>query len=343
MKAFLRATLTAGAFVAAASWSPIASAQTVLRYSNWLPVGHPLRAQVMEPWSDEVAKVTQGRVKVEWAPKVVGTVAGQFDTIADGLADVALFVPSYTPGKFEITELMELPFLAEKASIRSPATHRFFTKHLAQFNEYKGILPLSVFTGPAQHIYTAKKPIKTVDDLQGVKLRSPSPTVSQAISLLGGVPVVKPATEIYEMVSGGLLDGAVFTVPDSLSFKLTTVVPKAHLVDGGFSATVIVLAMNPAKWQALSKADQDAIMSISGEKLALAVGTSYDKAEQESLDATRKSGGTVERLSPAVIAAMKQKTLPVEQATLQKAQKRGVPDPAAVVNALRADLTAASR
>ncbi|MBT2301944.1 TRAP transporter substrate-binding protein [Variovorax paradoxus] len=343
MKTFFRASLAIGTLIAATAGSPLAFAQTVLRYSNWLPAGHPLRAQVMEPWSEEVAKVTQGRVKVEWAPKVVGTVAGQFDTISDGLADVALFVPSYTPGKFEITELMELPFLAEKASIRSPATHRFFTKHLAQFNEYKGIQPLSVFTGPAQHIYTAKRAIKTVDDIQGLKLRSPSPTVSQGISLLGGVPVVKPAPDIYEMVSGGLLDGAVFTTPDSLSFKLTTVVPKAHIVEGGFSATVIVLAMNPAKWQALSKADQDAIMSVSGEKLALGVGTAYDKAEQEALEATRKAGGTVERLSPAVVAAMKQKTLPVEQATYEKARKRGVPDPVALVNALRADLSAASR
>ena len=75
-----------------------AAAQTVLRYSNWLPAGYPVRTQIQEPWMAEIEKVTQGRVKVESSPKVIGTVAGQFDAVRDGLADMALIVPGFTPG-----------------------------------------------------------------------------------------------------------------------------------------------------------------------------------------------------------------------------------------------------
>jgi len=320
-----------------------AASQTVLRYSNWLPAGHPLRAQVMDPWAEDVAKATQGRVKVEVSPKVIGTVPGQFDAVTDGLADVALFVPSYTAGRFELTELMELPFLAEKAAVRSPATWRFFAEHMAKYDEYKGVVVLSAFTGPALHISTSKKSLRAVEDLQGVKLRSPSPTSSQAITLLGGTAVLKPATEIYEMVSGGVLDGAVFTIPDALSFKLTTLLPKVHLVPGGLGATVIVLAINPAKWKSLSDADQKAIMSVSGEKVARAVGASYDVVETESLEATRKANGSIETFGAPMLAAMKQKLAPIEQAAIDKARKKGVADPAALISALRAEVAKAAR
>ena len=320
-----------------------AQAQTTLRYSNWLPLGHPLRAQVMEPWAEEVAKATQGRVKVDVSPKVIGTVAGQFDAIADGLADAALFVPSYTAGRFELTELMELPFLADSAAIRSPVTYRFYAQHLAKYDEYKGVTVLSLFPGPALHVSTAKRPVRTIEDFQGLKLRSSSPIASQTITLLGGTPVLKPATEIYEMVSGGLLDGAVFTIPDALSFKLTNLLPRVNIVPGGLGATVIVLGVNPAKWKTISETDQQAIMKVSGEKLAQAVGTSYDIAEKESLDATRKSGGTVETFNPTMVAAMKQRVLPIEQGAIEKARKKGVSDPAALISVLRSDLAKATK
>lgn len=315
-----------------------ASAQTVLRYSNWLPAGHPLRTQVMDPWAENVAKATQGRVKVDVSPKVIGTVAGQFDAVLDGLADVALFVPSYTASRFELTELMELPFLADKAAVRSPATYRFYMEHLAKYDEYKGVTLLSVFTGPALHISTAKRRIDKIEDFQGLKLRTPSPTSTQAVTLLGGTPVLKPATEIYEMVSGGLLDGAVFTVPDALSFKLTTLLPLVDLVPGGLGATVIALAINPGKWKSLSEADRDAILKVSGEAVAQAVGNSYDVVERESLEATRKAGGTVTTLNPTLVAAMKQRMSPIEQAAIEKARKKGVPDPVALIAQLRAEI-----
>ena len=65
----------------------------ILRYSNWLPLNYPLNTGVMIPWIEAVEKVTEGRVKIEMTPKVVGTVPGQYDVVADGLADISLFLP----------------------------------------------------------------------------------------------------------------------------------------------------------------------------------------------------------------------------------------------------------
>ena len=77
------------AFALGASW---ASAETVLRYSSWIPATHPMTSEVCEPWAAEVERVTEGRVKIEVLPKVVGTVPTQFEVVRDGLVDIALIV-----------------------------------------------------------------------------------------------------------------------------------------------------------------------------------------------------------------------------------------------------------
>ena len=77
---------------------------TTLRYSRWLPEAYVLESQVMKPWIDEVAKATGGRVTIEVLPKMVGSVPSQYDVVADGLADLAMFVPGYSPGRFPLVE-----------------------------------------------------------------------------------------------------------------------------------------------------------------------------------------------------------------------------------------------
>ena len=143
-----------------------AHAQTVLRHSNWFPEGQVMRVKVIDPWKEEVAKVTQGRVKIETAPKVIGTVAGQFDAARDGLADIVVFSNGYTPGRFDVLEIGELPFLGDKPEVFGPALHRFYTKHAAPYGEYKGVHPLAVFVVAPPQLFNSKRALKTVADAE---------------------------------------------------------------------------------------------------------------------------------------------------------------------------------
>jgi TRAP-type transport system periplasmic protein len=336
---------TALALVASASalLALPAASQTTLRYSNWLPEGYPVRTKILEPWFAEINKVTQGRVKVETTPKVVGTVPGQFDVIRDGLADIALVVPGYTPGRFELTEVFELPFLGDVAEVRSPATWRIYEKELAKYNEFKGVRVMSVFTGSAAQVYTSKKEIRNLDDFKGVKLRSPQAATSQAITLLGGVPIAKPVPEIYELASGGVIDGGVIVAETIVGFKLQDVLKKVTLVPGGLANTTLLVAMNEDKWNSLSKDDQAAILKVSGEALAKVSGRVHDESERNAFETITKSNATVTRLSAADAEAIKARLAPIEKAWVEKARKKGVTDPEAVIEALRKDIAAGKR
>ena len=87
--------LATGLFTGMANAEPV-----VIKYSRWLPVGYYLDRDVVIPWLEQFEKVTNGRVKVELTPKGVGTVTGQYDVVADGLADMSFVVTGYTPGRF---------------------------------------------------------------------------------------------------------------------------------------------------------------------------------------------------------------------------------------------------
>lgn len=318
-----------------------AHAQTVLKYSNWLPAGQAMRVEVIEPWLAEIDKVTQGRVKVETLPKVVGTVPAQFDVARDGQADLVVFIPGYTPNRFDILEVLQLPFMSDDPQNFAPVADRYFRKYLASYNEFKGVHPLSVYVVSPGQLFNRLRPLKTLADFKGLKLRSPQPSATQALTLLGAVPVSKSVTETYELLSSGVLDGT-FMPPESIpAFKLTDLVPYATIVPGAIYNTVLVMGINEDKWKSISPADRDAITKISGDVFARNVGRAYANGDKAAFDTLRKAGKSVETLPAPVVAELKKTLLPIEHDWIEKAKKKGVADPQKLIDQLRADLAAA--
>lgn len=333
-------TLRGALLAAAALAANTAPAQTVLKHSNWFPEGQVMRVKVVEPWIAEVAKVTNGRVKIETMPKVVGSVPGQYDVVRDGQADLVIFSNGYTPGRFDVLEIGELPFMGDKAEVFGPALHRFYTKHVARYGEYKGVVPLSVFVVSAPQLFNSKRALKTVADFKGLKIRSNSSGTTQALTLLGAVPVSKPATETYELMASGVLDGTVMPPETILPFKLIEHSNFATIIPGAITNSILTLAINEAKWNSLSQADRDAIQKISGETFARNIGLAYVAGNEATWEAMRKAGKSIETASPAMVAEMKTRLKPMETAWADKARAKGVAQPEKLLDALRAEVAA---
>lgn len=244
-----RKLTTGGVFAAMAIFATIggASAETVtLRYSNWLASNYPLHARAMMPWMQDIEKATEGRVKFDVTPKVVGTVAGQYDVAAQGLADVVLFLPGYQPGRFVLMEGLDLPFLGSDTTKRCPATWRTYEKFVAPMGEFKEVVPLSVYCSTSGQIGTSRTEITSLDSVKGLKIRSASEATTAAITLLGATPVSKPASELYELLSGGVIDGAIFPLDSMVGFKVDSVLKHVAYMQGGFNSSMVLIAMNPA-------------------------------------------------------------------------------------------------
>ena len=88
-----------GAFaLTAVSFAGNASAETTLTLSSWLPPSHPIVADMIVPWTQEVEKATKGNVKVKILPKPLGKPPAHFDIAKDGLADISYGVQGLSAG-----------------------------------------------------------------------------------------------------------------------------------------------------------------------------------------------------------------------------------------------------
>ena len=140
---------------------PAAFADTVLRYSPWLPDGYPLNGEVLKPFMAKVEKVTEGRVRFEWLPKTVGTPPAQFDVVRDGATDMSVIVPGYTPGRFKAAELGELPLLSSDIEILATAFQDIYSERLAGLRMFEGTHVLSIWSTITSHVASRKSLIRT--------------------------------------------------------------------------------------------------------------------------------------------------------------------------------------
>ena len=301
-----------------------ASAQTTLTMSSWVGPNHQLTRDVLGGWAASVEKATNGRVKFQMLPKHPSAPPGTFDAVRDGLVDVSYVTASYTPARHPLPLLAERPGAGATAEINSVAFSRIHWKYLQAANEYKGVKLLGVFThGPGQ-MFLVKKPVTSVADLAGMKIRSGGGISEASAKALGASPLVKPAPESYEILSSGIADGTFFPSESIKSFNLDKVVKHATFFPGGFYSSSFGFFMNQEKWDKLSKQDQDAIMSVSGEALARLAGKAWDAADKIGLEALKAANVQITEASPALVADVRRLTAPLAQEWIKSANAKGV-------------------
>lgn len=330
----LRFAVAAAALCLAA---PLAAQTTVLRVSNWLPPSHPIVKDMIVPWARQVDAATEGRVKVQVLTTALGSPQSHFDLAKDGVSDITYGVHGYTPGRFALAEMVELPFLSEKAEPLSVAYWRVFEKHLAKAQEHAGTKVLSVFTqGPGQ-IFNTRRPIRTIGDFEGLKVRIPNVSTNELAKALKMVPLQAPSSKSYELLSSGVADGIMFSKDSVPFFKLEKVLKYATLAPTGFYNASFFLVMNESAWNRLSERDRNAIMGVSGEAFARLAGRAWDAADAGALDQMRAAGMNVDPIAPSLIESIRQRLAPLEVAWLDKV--RGGPvDAKAALDALRAEI-----
>jgi TRAP-type C4-dicarboxylate transport system substrate-binding protein len=332
----LRTLLTA--LLAAAGIHGAASAQSVtLSFSAWVPPSHMLVRDGMAPWMQEVEKVTEGRVKMRLLPKPAANAVNHLDAVAEGLADVAFISHSYTPARFPMTRIGVLPFAGDSAEVASVALWRTYDKHFAKLNEHKGVKLITIYTHGAGVFWNAKRPIRTVEDFAGLKIRVGGGIAADVANALGAIAVSRPAPESFELLSTGVVDGVMFPGESIVSFKLDKMVKFATAFPGGLYSDSHAVIMNEAAWKKISKADQDAINRISGEALARAVGKAWDKNAGAGFDAFKAAGGQIIAADAALVKAVADRTARFEQEWVKAVNEKGM-NGAAIVTEYRNEL-----
>ena len=333
----MKKTLISMAAVALTSLTGLAQAQTVLTVSSWLPPTHTA-SMAQKEWCDLLTENTKGRIKCNILPRGVTPAPGTYDAVKNGLADLSYTVHGYTPGRFVMTQMTELPFLGNSAETISVALSRVTGKHPEFAAEHQGVKVLTLFSHGPGIVFNTKRPITKVDDLSGLKFRVGGGMVNEMSKALGMNVTLKPAPDSYELLSSGVMDGTLFPAESTESFKIDKIIKHATTFPGGMYNTSFVFMMNQAKYDKLSPEDKKAVDDISGETAARIFGRGWDKVDRRAFALMQVNNVVVTKADAKFVAEVKAKTQPLEQNWVAASKAKGLKDPAKVLAEFRAEI-----
>lgn len=309
-----------------------ATAQEVLNISSWAPPTHHINAVVWPTWGKWVEEATGGRVTTKIEYKLASPLK-QFELVRDGVADAAWIFHGYNT-RYVATQAVEMPNLGTSAEAASVAYWRVHEKYLAKADEHRGVTLIGLTShGPA--VIQTKAPLNSLADLSGQKIRVPGGVGSLVGKALGVTAVKLPAPKVYEALSSGVADGIFMPIETQKSFRLKEVVPHVTIMPGGLYYGSFAFILNSDFLAGLSEADQKAVMSVSGEKLAKLAGQQWDAADAAGLAAAKEAGTTITTASQEIHKKYLGIMAPVEAEWIERANKAGI-DGRAALEELRA-------
>jgi len=276
-----------------------ASAQDVtLTVHHFLGPKSPTHAKFIQPWADKIEAESDGRIKVEIFPSMSmgGKPPELYRQVRDGFADIVWTLPGYTPGVFPRSEVFELPTV-HKGSARATnlAIQDAWPMIKDDFNEVKPIL-VHVHAGNALHLRETK--VDSVDDVEGLKLRTPSRSGAWMIEAWGAEPVGMPVPALPQALSKGTVDGALvpFEVMPPLKLHELTNYSVEGEEGSRFGTAVFMFAMNQERYDQLPDDLKAVIDNNSGQALAEEIGNVWDGVEEVGKKLQRESGGEIVKL-----------------------------------------------
>jgi TRAP-type C4-dicarboxylate transport system substrate-binding protein len=333
----VKKSLISLSIAALAGLSGAVQAQTVLTTSTWLPPSHPATLAQKE-WCDLLTTNTQGRVKCNLLPRAVSAPPGTFDAVKNGLADVSYIVQGYTPGRFLYTQMAEFSFLGNSAETISVAYSRVSAKHPEFAAEHQGVKVLALWAHGPGIVFNTKRPVTKIEDLSGLKFRIGGGMVNEITKALDMNVTLKPATDSYELLSSGVMDGTLLPAESTESFKIDKIIKHATTFPGGLYNTSFVFMMNPAKYDKLSAEDKKAVDALSGEVAARMFGRNWDKTDRRAFAMMQVNGVQVTQADAKFVKDVKAKTQSLEQNWAKAAEAKGLKNAAKVLAEFRAEI-----
>jgi TRAP-type C4-dicarboxylate transport system substrate-binding protein len=223
-----------------------------------------------------------------------GTPGQLYDQVKDGAVDVIWSLPGYTAGRFPLTEVFELPFMMVDAEATSKALWDYVQQHAAA--EFKDVHPIAFHVHGPGVFHMREKPIRTMADLKGLKVRAPTRQTNRFLAALGATPVAMPVPQVSEALSKGVIDGAVVpyeVVPAVKIQEIARFHSETDSAEPAFYTSTFMFVMNKDKYASLPADLRKVIDANSGQVLSGQVGRVFVTADAEGKKLTARNATNV--------------------------------------------------
>lgn len=293
-KTFTRALLA----MAAAALPLAAQAQAVkLTLGHGAAPGNP-RHEASVKFAEALKAKTGGRIEVQVAPSaqlgddaamVTALRTGALDLSANSQGAVAAAVPEYAA--------FGMPFLFASSAQAFKLLDGPLGKELADKSSDKGLVVLGYWDNGIRHMTNSKRPITKVEDMKGLKMRTPPDTVLVDImQALGAEAQQIKFAELYVALQQGVVDGQENPLVNFHASKLYEVQKYLSLTSHMFQMTPFL--MSKRSWDRLSEADRKAVREAAAEATALQRRQSQE-ADEKLLAELKAKGVKVDTVDKA--------------------------------------------
>jgi len=323
-----------------AGTTQIANAEA-LTMSSWVPPTHFIYTDILVPYTEKVAEVTEGRVTVTILPAALASPPQHWELARTGVADITWGNFTYEPERFVSMWFAEFPNAGTNGEAQSVALWQTYENFLADNTAFDGVKMLGVGMLGGGQLHHGSNAVTSPADVQNQKFRMGGPIQEKLLTALGAVPVAAPATKAYEMLESGVIDGSLHSMESIVNFRLEDSLEHHTIFANGFYDATFFIVMNGAKWDGISDADKAVIDDISGETLSAAWGQKFDEQSSAASEKLAAAGHEIVDASPELTAAVDTIYGDLVADWVGAAKAAGVEDPQAMLdfyNATYADL-----
>jgi TRAP-type C4-dicarboxylate transport system substrate-binding protein len=221
----------------------------VLRYTAHIPNSHGLYGRVFIPWEEMLTERTGGRIVWEhYVDRLLHGALDGFKAIESGITDYTHGYATYQPGSFHLTHGLQLPFLFSTPGVASLVSEELYPRYLKGEYERMGVY-LAHCDATTAYDIISKAPIRTPEDIRGLKVRSTGGLMADIVREIGAIPVVMAAAETYTAFQRGIIDVVALGGPDVAAYRLYEV--GTHYLRIGLTHTVLQYCLNPRTFDGL--------------------------------------------------------------------------------------------
>lgn len=281
-------------------------------------------SQWLIKWSEGLEKESGGRLTFKRFPgSQMGPMAQHYDLARTGQADIAWYLHGATPGRFPLVEVIQLPYLVGSAEIGTKVLNdpELRAKYLDP--EQRGVKTLLMMTHQPGNLHTTKVPVRKIEDLKGLRVRFPSPTIRDYLAALGATPVGVMATEQAEQLQKGTIDGTAIDYGGAgIAFKLGGILKYSTEMYSYVSSFSV--AMNQDVWNKLPP-DLQAMITKSVTGKEKEIGEAWDNLDIPGKKLLVDGGAEAIRLAPEEDKKFRAAGIALNETKIKELEGKGLP------------------
>lgn len=306
-----------------------------LTYSSQLMTTHPAIAELVVPWGDLMEERSNGNLEITYFnPNTLVPSHELIKAAHKGVVSITLVPLAMATSMFPAATVMDLPFLFSNSRESSLAAALLLEQNQQVQKDFEDWKVLSSSTSANREIVSVRKPIRTLEDLKGLKIASNSAQTAATITALGAVPVIVPINDMYLTLQRGMADAAILPIPGMAATKVTEFAK--YITICNFDNASQGFFMSKETFNSLPKDVQNVLDGISPTVNSARSGVFTDALSQQYLDLIMKNHDVeIYTLPTEERERWKVAVQPMYEDWFERAKKQGVEDPEALLEQLK--------